>query len=191
MQDSAQKKTAGNAIPLNTANLVQIPSSIERPDYDRKSLACGIVHMSVGGFHRSHQALYVHDLMQKSPSNWLISGIGLLPNDNANIAALEGQDSLYAILERSAKQDVLKICGGIKEVLHAPSNTSVVFDRLMDENVKILSLTITEKGYCYNQQGDLDLTNANIQNDLNTPENPKTAYGYIVGALARRRSAAR
>ncbi len=187
MQDSAQKKTAENATPLNTANLGQIPASITRPSYDRKSLACGIVHMSVGGFHRSHQALYVHDLMEKSPSNWLISGIGLLPSDTTNINAMAEQDALYAILERNAKQDVVKICGGIKEVLHAPSNPAAVMERLLDDNVKILSLTITEKGYCYNQQGDLDLTNANIQNDLKSPDEPKTAYGYIVGALARRR----
>lgn len=187
MQDSAQKKTAGDAIPLNTANMALIPASISRPSYDRKSLACGIVHMSVGGFHRAHQALYVHDLMEKSPSNWLISGIGLLPSDTDNINAMAGQDSLYTILERNAAGDVAKICGGIGEVMHAPSNPSAVMDRLLDDNVKILSLTITEKGYCYNQQGDLDLTNANIQNDLKTPDAPKTAYGYIVGALARRR----
>ena len=167
--------------------MASLPSSIERPSYDRAALKCGIVHMSVGGFHRSHQALYIHDLMQKSPSDWMISGVGLLPNDNTNVAAMQGQDSLYSILERNAKQDVLKICGGIKEILHAPSNPSAVFDRLMDENVKVLSLTITEKGYCYNRQGDLDLTNANIQNDLSLPENPKTAYGYIVSALSRRR----
>lgn len=187
MSDSAQKKTAEKAVSLNTAALSALPSSIERPHYDRAKLKCGIVHMSVGGFHRSHQALYIHDLMQKSPSDWMISGIGLLPNDAANVAAMVEQDSLYGILERNAKQDVLKICGGIKEILHAPSDPSAVFARLMDDNVKILSLTITEKGYCYNQQGDLDLTNANVQNDINTSENPKTAYGYIVGALAQRR----
>lgn len=189
MQDSSQKKTADNAIPLNRANLERLPSSIERPKYDRKSLACGIVHMSVGGFHRSHQALYIHDLMQKSPSDWLICGVGLLSSDDTNVSAMQEQDSLYSILERGPKQDVLKICGGIKEIHHAPSDPAAILDKLMDENVKILSLTITEKGYCYNNQGDLDLSNPNIQSDLDNPNAPKTGIGYVVSALARRRRA--
>ncbi len=187
MQESAQKKAQGNAMRLNTQNLAQLPSSIPKPSYDRAQLKCGIVHMSVGGFHRSHQALYIHDLMQKNPSDWMIAGVGMLPSDSTNVAAMNEQDVLYSILERTTNGDELKICGGIKEIYHAPANPAAVVERLMDPDVKILSLTITEKGYCYNQQGDLDLGNPNVKSDLESPENPKTAYGYIVNALARRR----
>lgn len=185
--EAAQKKAPGSAIALNTANLGQLDQDISTPNYDRAKLKCGIVHMSVGGFHRSHQALYVDDLLQKKPQDWMICGVGLLPNDSTNVASLQKQDMLYSILERSAKEDILKICGSMKEIYHAPSDPSKVLARLMDESVKILSLTITEKGYCYNQQGDLDLTNAALKHDLSNADAPKTGLGYVVSALARRR----
>lgn len=185
--EAAQKMAPGAATPLNAANLKDIAGTIEKPRYDRAALKAGIVHMSVGGFHRSHQALYVHDLLQKNPQDWMIAGVGLLPNDAGHVAALQKQDTLYSILERSADKDALKICGSMKEIYHAPANPAAVLERLTDDAVKILSLTITEKGYCYNQQGDLDLNNANIQNDLKDAENPRTGLGYVVSALARRR----
>lgn len=189
MQESAQKKQDGTAVRLDAANLSTIPASIDRPSYDRKGLKCGIVHMSVGGFHRSHQALYIHDLMQKQPGDWLICGVGLLTNDSVNVSALEDQDVLYSILERTTKGDELKICGGIKEILHAPANPKVVLDRLMDPAIKILSLTITEKGYCYDQKGNLDLNHPGIKSDLESPDAPRTGLGYVVTALAHRRKA--
>lgn len=188
MQDAAQKKTAG-AVALNSANLAKLPSGISVPSFDRKKLKCGIVHMSVGGFHRSHQALYIHDLLSKQPGDWMICGVGLMKNDLDNVNALKDQDVLYSVLERSAGQDVLKICGGIGEILHAPSDPSAVLKRLMDDAVKILSLTITEKGYCYNQKGDLDLNNPGIQNDLKNLDAPVTGIGYVVSALSMRRKA--
>lgn len=185
--EAAQKSSTGEAVSLNTANLSKLDQSISTPNYDRAALKAGIVHMSVGGFHRSHQALYTHDLLQQKPQDWMICGVGLLPNDESNVAALQKQDTLYSVLERSAEQDVLKICGSMKEIHHAPSNPAKVLECLQDEAVKILSLTITEKGYCYNQQGDLDLGNAMIQNDLSNADAPKTGLGYVVSALARRR----
>ena len=74
----AQKTQAATAaVELKPENLSLLGKSLRVPAYDRDKLACGIVHMSVGGFHRSHQALYIDDLLAKMPGDWMISAIGL------------------------------------------------------------------------------------------------------------------
>jgi mannitol 2-dehydrogenase len=175
------------ALALSKQTLAEIEPQIPGPNYNRDALKCGILHMSVGGFHRSHQAVYIHDLMNKSPSNWMICGVGLLPNDLNNINALKEQNGLYTVIERTANGDSAIVVGSMKEVIHAPSNPQVVIDRMMDPDIRIVSLTITEKGYYYDSTRNLDLNNDLIKNDLENPTSPKTMYGYVVGALARRR----
>lgn len=187
MTSTAQNIAPSNSLKLCSENIEAISAKAKVPQYDRAAVKCGIVHMSVGGFHRSHQAVYMDDILATGATEWGICGIGLLPNDKDNIQALADQDGLYTVLERNAQADSARVIGSMIEVLHAPSNPKAVLDRLMDENIKILSLTITEKGYCYNTDGNLDQTNAFIQEDLKSPDAPKTALGYIVSALARRR----
>lgn len=186
MTVSSERSSNHAKVNLNKSALSSIPNDIQKPSYERDSLNCGIMHMSVGGFHRSHQALYVQDILNKSSGDWMISGVGLLDSDRKHVDALNSQDCLYSILERSGKEDVLKICGSIKEIHHAPSDPKKVLDRLSDESIKILSLTITEKGYCYNQDGDLDLNNKAIQGDLKNLSAPQTGLGYVVAALNNR-----
>lgn len=177
------------ALALSKQTLADIQPQVPGPQYDRNALKCGILHMSVGGFHRSHEAVYVDDLLNQSPSDWMICGVGLLPNDDVNVKALQNQNTLYTVVERTAKGDTARIIGSMKEILHAPANPQAVLDRMMDPAIRIVSLTITEKGYCYDSSGKLDFNNPMIQNDLQNPGAPKTMYGYVVGALARRRQA--
>ena len=37
----------------------------------------GIVHFGVGAFHRAHQAVYTHDVLEKSGGDWRIIGVSL------------------------------------------------------------------------------------------------------------------
>jgi mannitol-1-phosphate/altronate dehydrogenase len=51
----------------------------------------------------------------------------------------------------------------------------LVFQRIADPAIKIVTLTATEGGYCFHQgSGELDLDNKGIQNDLKNPKNPQT-----------------
>lgn len=171
---------------LNTANLTQIHNTVKTPTYDRAAITCGIVHLGIGGFHRSHQALYLDEILAKGHSNWGICGVGLMPQDQENINALKAQDGLYTLLERTAETDTARIIGSCIQQLYAPENPHAVLDILAHPDTKIASLTVTEKGYCYNTQGDLDVDNPLIQHDLTQPSTPKTALGYLVHSLAMR-----
>lgn len=154
--------------------------------YDRAKYKSGIVHMSVGGFHRAHQTLYVDELMAKAPGDWLITGVGLLESDKANLMALAAQDHCYTVVERAADRDTIKIVGALHETLHGPSDPTAVLKRLSDPAIKILSLTVTEKGYCCDSNGDLDLRHPGIRHDLKHPGMPQTAIGYVTAALRDR-----
>lgn len=182
---AAQQNSA--LLTINDTNLERIGERIQVPDYDRSAVTCGIMHMSVGGFHRAHQAVYTDDILNEAPE-WGICGIGMLPQDKDHVGALQNQDTLYTVLERSAGMDVARIIGAMKEIIHAPAHESAVLQRLCDPAIKILSLTITEKGYCYDEKGDLNEMHPMVQNDLANPDTPQTAMGYIVAALRQRKT---
>lgn len=186
MSQATAASRASNAIYLSNDTLSKLPSSIRTPHYDRTALDAGILHMSVGGFHRSHQAVYVDQVLSQEASNWMIAGVGLMPQDLTNLNHLRGQDGLYAVLERAPNKDDVRVVGSMKTVIHAPSETQTVIDQIANPAIKILSLTITEKGYYYNEHRDLDFTQANVQHDVALPADPKTAYGYIVKGLQKR-----
>jgi len=157
----------------------------------------GIVHIGVGGFHRSHQALYLDSYIaqqserqseQQSGSHWGICGVGLLKYDQKMQTVLQSQDCLYTLIERSSKEDTARVVGAITEYLLAPEHPQAVIDKLADVSCRIVTLTITEGGYYVIEgTGELDADNANIQHDLQHPEQPVSVYGYLTAALKQRR----
>lgn len=172
---------------LNQNNLPAISQTAHIPTYDRSQITCGIMHMSIGGFHRSHQAVYADNLLTQGHNEWGICAVGLMPQDKNNIDKLKEQDTLYTVLERNAEADSARVIGSITEVMHAPSSPESVLTRLSNEEIKILSLTVTEKGYCYDNSKNLDTTNDLIQHDAANLSTPKTALGYIVSGLKHRK----
>ena len=166
---------------------------VRLPKYDRAKVTSGIVHIGVGGFHRSHQALYLDSYIEKqlahqSKSHWGICGVGLLQSGEKMQAALHSQDCLYTLVERSAKEDTARIIGSITEYLHAPENPQAVIDKLADAACRIVTLTITEGGYYVIEgTGEFDASHPNIQHDLQHPQQPVSVYGYLTAALKQRR----
>ena len=184
------------AIRLSQALLAESSEQLKRvrlPRYNRAKVTNVIVHIGVGGFHRSHQALYIDNYIekqseQKSESRWGICGVGLLKYDEKMQAALQSQDCLYTLVERSSKEDTARVIGAITEYLLAPENPQAVIDKLADESCQIVTLTITEGGYYVIEgTGGFDAKHANIQHDLQHPNQPVSVYGYLTAALKQRR----
>src|SRR5690606_6036750 len=121
-----------------------LPDAIRRPAYERDATRIGIVHFGPGAFHRAHQAAYVDTLLAAEPE-WAISAVSL---HSAGVRdALQPQDGLYT-LSLLGEQPQLRVIGSIREVLCAPQQRSAVAARLSDPAVRLVTLTITEKGYC-------------------------------------------
>ena len=181
-----------NTIALNQKNLSLIEDRINCPKYDRSKKEFGMVHIGVGGFHRSHQAFYTHELLQSvKTGGWDICGIGLREGDRKIHDVLSKQDGLYTLIVRHPDGNIeSKIIGSINDFLLAVDEPKEVIQRMADPATKIVSLTITEGGYNFNSAtGEFDFDNPDIQHELKQPESPKTVYGYLTLALRRRRDA--
>ncbi|WP_437616064.1 fructuronate reductase [Erwinia sp. V71] len=163
---------------------------VARPQWDSARLQPRIVHLGCGAFHRAHQALYTHHLLEISDSDWGICEVNLRSASSRQLMEnLRHQQLLYTVAEKGAQHTELKIIGSITEALHpALDGCNGILQALTREQTAIVSLTITEKGYCTDAaSGQLDLTNTLIQHDLVHPGEPQSAIGYLVEALRLRR----
>ncbi len=180
------------SLPLNRATLALLPKHVAVPRYDPAAVRTGIVHLGLGGFHRAHMARYTHDLMQRDQAalSWGIAGAGLLPADRRMQESLAPQDNLYTLVERDADGAAVSIIGSLSQVVFAGQSTAELLTAIADPAVRIVSLTVTEHGYCLNRATKrLDPEHPLIRRDLMMPHAPASAIGVIVEALRRRRAA--
>ncbi|MBJ9974872.1 mannitol dehydrogenase family protein [Pseudomonas sp. S75] len=177
---------------LDRAHLDRLPTSVARPAYGPSQLRHGIVHIGVGGFHRAHQAAYTDALMNLGQAHdWAICGAGLRSEDRAMRDALAAQDHLYTLYELGDGADTeVRVIGAISAMLLAEDQAQTLLDTLADPAIRIVSLTITEGGYCIDDStGEFLAHLPAIQQDLATPERPRSVFGFLCQALRRRREA--
>jgi mannitol 2-dehydrogenase len=142
---------------------------VARPSYDRAAVTVGSVHFGVGGFFRSHQAMYLDRLMNRGLAlDWGVCAIGSLPRDRRIIDTLAAQDGLYTlvVVHPTGRREP-RVIGSIVETMFGPDDPGAVAERLADPRIRIVSLTITEGGY--------------------GTDPPSPAFVHIVDGLALRR----
>ena len=140
-------------LEVNSANLPAIFSrGVPVPTYNRSLLVPRILHIGVGGFHRSHLALYTHEAASRGET-WGIRGLGLLAQDTQIASNLGEQDYLYSLTEKGPDHFDTIVIGSIIDFRLAASDESAAHSAIADPNVKILSLTITAAGYVEPQSG--------------------------------------
>ncbi|GLZ00375.1 mannitol dehydrogenase family protein [Actinoplanes sp. NBRC 103695] len=177
--------------PLTQQNLTELPSEVPGPGYDRNELRTGIVHFGVGGFHRAHEAMYLDRLMNEGKAlDWAICGVGVMPQDLQMRDVLDAQDGLYTLVVKAPDGTFEpRVVGSIKEYLFAPEDPEAVIAKMVSDDVRIVSLTVTEGGYNINAvTGEFVTDNPDVQHDLRAGNLPKTTFGLITEALARRRA---
>lgn len=172
---------------LSRKTIDRLPRTVKRPHYDLGTVTVGIVHLGIGAFHRAHQAVYTDGLLSEDPS-WGICGVSLRSPETRD--ALHPQDGLYTLAVQDGEGSELSVVGSVVELLCAPDDPEAVLRRMADPGTRIVSLTITEKGYCHNPAtGTLDEGHPDIVHDLANPARPRSAIGFIVEAISRRVSA--
>ncbi len=155
---------------------------------DLPVLDIGIVHFGPGAFFRAFNAIYTHEVISKTGGSWGICAVSL-KSPTARDQLLP-QGFVYTSVSLAPSGEIPEKIGSISEVLVAPEGPRDVLSRLADPSVKIVSLTITEKGYCHEpSSGKLRLDDQDILHDLRNSENPRTAIGFIVHALMLRKTA--
>jgi fructuronate reductase len=171
---------------LNLDSLPRLPALVRRPDYDFKNTGVGIVHLGVGAFHRAHQALFTEDALRFAGGHWGILGASL--RHAALAETLTAQDNLYTVETLGADVDY-RIVAVIRAALCSRSDPTSLLSGLAARRTHIVTLTVTEKGYCFGADGTVDFTHADIAHDLLHLDQARSAIGWLVrGFDARYRS---
>jgi len=178
---------AADGLPrLSPATVENLGADIARPRYPRAALTVGHAHLGVGAFHRCHQALYSEDLLETAFGPWGLVGINLRPPDLGE--TLGPQGGLYCHITRQGAQATPRVVGAMVEVVQATDDSAPAVARLAAPDIKVVTLTVTEKGYCHvPATGALDPENADLRHDLSVPDRPRSVPGVLVAALERRR----
>jgi mannitol 2-dehydrogenase len=176
---------------LSASTLPALRGSVSIPSYDRVGLRAGIVHIGVGGFHRSHQAMYLDRLLEQGKAHeWAICGVGVLPSDRHMREVMAAQDCLYTLVVKNPDGSLdARVIGSIVEYLLAPDDPEAVVEKMADEQTRIVSLTVTEGGYNISAVTGAFLSDApDIVSDLQSGAAPRTSFGLVTEALVRRRT---
>lgn len=211
---------AADAARLAPERLASLPDAVARPTYDRAALRVGIVHLGLGAFARAHLAAVNEAALHAGAGvdvdvdrglGWGICGVSLRQTDTRD--ALAPQAGLYALALRSARQgggegeggcggtgmrgngglqQQIAVIGCLIETLVAPEDPNAVLTRIAHADTRIVSVTVTEKGYCHDPAtGRLNLQHPDIVHDLAHPLAPRSTIGYLVWGLQQRRAAGR
>ncbi|WP_226576427.1 mannitol dehydrogenase family protein [Acuticoccus sediminis] len=165
-----------------------LPETVARPRYDRDTHGVGIVHLGLGAFHKAHQAVATDDALAAAGGDWRIAGVSL--RSTAPSEELTPQNGLYTLIERGRDGTRARVVGAIARALALRTDRQAVLDVLCAPETRIVSLTVTEKGYGVDRaSGGVDLAHPAIQSDLAAPDAPQGVAGLLVWALGRRRAA--
>lgn len=179
-----------NKVELSFDNL---PSHVAQAGYDRGNVTRGIVHVGPGGFWSAHMAAYVHDYMAKSGDlSWGFVVASL--RSPGTINALRAADHRFVLVEREEQERQASVLTPVVESIFAPENPMALVDAIADGNIKIVSMTITNKGYyCADAKGTLDASHHDIVHDLDfVVENradgdaPRTIHWYLKKGIEKR-----
>ncbi len=157
---------------LDLSTLDNLPAAVATPRYDPRLVGIGIVHLGIGAFHRAQTAMFSDDALAIERADWGICGVSLRSADVRD--RLVPQDGLYTAVEKSPDGTRRRIIGSVREVLFLGDQRDAVRTRLIEPETRIVSLTITEKGYCHDPAtGELNRAHPDIAHDLAHPEQPR------------------
>ena len=169
------KRLSTDNLPINTPTTSLF-------SYPRDSSEAGVVHFGVGNFHRTHQAIYCDKLLCQGETQWGITGVSMR---SAHLRdALAPQDFLYTQVTLGPDTGY-RIVGALKDILVAPEDPGKVIDAVANSNTHIVTVTITEQGYCLSS-GVLDQNHTDICKDTASLDHPHTIYGYIAAGIIKR-----
>ncbi|WP_339691437.1 mannitol dehydrogenase family protein [uncultured Parasphingorhabdus sp.] len=152
----------------------RLPASVQIPEYGPAAQACGIVHFGIGAFHRAHQAVYTDDAMNAGDRDWRITGVSLRLDNVA--MQMNPQDGLYNVVTRDGDRTTIRLIGSESRVLVARRDGDTVVEAVAHPDTKIISFTVTEKGYCRADDGSLASEKADGD----------SIYAYLAAGLKKR-----
>ena len=165
-------------------------AALERTRYDRDAARIGVVHVGVGAFHRAHQAVYFDDMMERTGDlRWAVAGVNLRSAQSGDLARLRAGGGVYVV--KSYDPDggsEFRLVRAHKAFFDWSRCAETAEDVVADPGVRLLSVTVTESGYCLGDDGRLDLASPEIRAELDGA-GKSSIYAYLRAALGKRRAA--
>ena len=155
------------------------------PLYDRNRISPGIVHLGAGAFHRAHQAMVIDDCLEDGQLQWGIVAASLRSRMLRDV--LTPQNGLYSLSTGSESSGNLRVVGSLLAVLCGLDDRRALLDALVAPTTRIVTLTVTEKGYYRRRDSLLDRSHPDVRADLSCPERPATIFGVLAAAIEHRR----
>jgi len=171
---------------LSLASL-DLVSARSRPLLRPDAVRAGIVHLGLGAFHRAHQAVYTEEAIAAEGGDWGI--VGVAPRSLDVVTKLAAQDGLFSVVTLDGNGAHTRVIGSLTAVRHAASDPHGVVALLADPAIRVVTLTVTEKGYGLDPSSGRLIRDPTVLADLTTERPPTTIPGLIVqGLLARTRA---
>jgi fructuronate reductase len=148
-----------------------------------------MVHLGLGSFFRAHQAWFT--ARATDAEGW---GIAAHAGRRPELARdLTAQGGMFTLVTRGAERDVHELVGSIVRS-HAAADHARWLADLAEPEVRVVTLTVTEAGWCRGPDGALDVSNPAIAADLDAlrhdPIAPvSSAPARLLAGLAARRLA--
>lgn len=172
--------------PRRLTAINDLSGAVTPPRYEPEAHGAGIVHLGIGAFHRAHQAVMTDDALADSGGDWRIIGVSLRSKEIAE--TLNAQNGLFTVIERSAEGSFARVIGTIERVIAADPKATL--KALCDPSVRVVTLTVTEKGYGIDPALRApDTTNPIVASDLASPDAPRGVLGLLTAAIKTRKTA--
>lgn len=142
-----------------------------------------ILHLGLGRFHRAHQAAYFQNLAELHSESWPIAAFSMRTNEASE--QLRNVNFVYpvVVLDKSfSKSQNIQM---IRQSYFIQTDRLEYLKLIALSHVQIVSLTITEKGYCLNSEGRLDASL--VASDQKKFESCSSAIGFLYYGLRHRR----
>ncbi len=155
----------------------------------RRAAPVGLVHLGLGNFFRAHQAWYTDHA--PDADEW---GYAAFAGHGGELAAaLAAQDGLYTLLERGPQRDIAEVVASVSEA-NSGTDHAAWLANVAASRVAVITITVTEAGYCRGPDGGLDAARGDVAADVarlrdDIAASVTTAPARLVAGLAARRAA--
>lgn len=155
-------------------------------EYDKDSVQAGVVHLGVGAFHRAHQAVYFDRLLaNQGEQSWGIIGVNIRPQDSDMFARFSKQNGEYVLKTMAADGETkYEHIRSIVKQIDGAQTPLEVDNALADENIQLVTSTVTEGGYYLDENRILMLDHPAIKADVEGARN--TLYAFLYAGLKKR-----
>lgn len=149
-----------------------------------------ILHLGLGSFHRAHQAVYMHRLLQSGDRSWALAAGNIRPDMAETIAALHAQGGWYTLetVTPEGERSYERI-GSLQSVVPWDQELSGLVAVGAQERTRIISFTVTEAGYYLDAAGRLDAEQPDLAADIAAARQQRagaTLYGALTAILRER-----